>query len=72
MLPNPLRSSSPPVPPTSVYEPWNWPLLNVAANGTNIVPEEVPDDVVTAPVNVFCPKNIPLPVDRLTTIVTEP
>ncbi len=37
-----------------------------------MVPEALPDEVVTVPVNVFCPKNIPLPVDVLTTMVTVP
>ncbi len=72
MVPNPLRSARPPVPPYSVYGPWKVPPLNVAENGDSMVPEEVPDEVVTVPVNVFCPKNIPLPVERLTMIMTLP
>jgi len=47
-------------------------LLKLAENGTSIVPEAVTDEVVTVPVNVFCPKNSPLPVDVLTTMVTVP
>jgi hypothetical protein len=37
-----------------------------------MVPEAEPDEVVTIPVNVFCPKNIPLSVDVLTMIATAP
>jgi len=60
------------VPPYSVYWPWKLLVLNVAANGTNMVPEAEPDGLDTVPVNVFCPKNIPLPVEVLTIIVTAP
>jgi len=55
-----------------VYWPWKLLVLNVAANGTNMVPEAEPDGLDTVPVNVFCPKNIPLPVEVLTIIVTAP
>ena len=49
------------------------PAENEAANGESIVPGAVvPDEVVIVPVNVFCPKKTPLPVERLTMMVTVP
>ena len=60
------------MPPCNEYSPRKLPLLNVAANGTNMVPEAELDGVIIVPVNVFCPKNTPLPVERLTMIVTMP
>ena len=72
MVPWPSRSVKPPVPPKSENQPWKLLPANVATNGDRIVPEAVPAAVVTVPVKVFTPKNIPAPVARLTMIVTVP
>ena len=72
MVPWPSRFVKPPVPPKSENLPWKLFPTNEAANGDCTVPEAVPVAVVTVPVKEFTPKNIPVPVDRLTMIVTFP
>lgn len=72
IVPWPARFVNPPVPPKSEYSPWKLLPTNVAENGACTVPEAVPPDVVTVPVKLFSPENVPVPVDVLMMIVTVP
>ncbi len=60
------------MPPKSENSPWKLLSTNVAENGACMLPEAVPLAVVTVPVKVFCPENVPVPVARLMMIVTVP